>query len=806
MKVSLRWLKDYVDIDIDTKELANRLTMAGLEVDSVGPFRPSFDGVVTAKILSVKPHPQADKLSLCEVTTGDRTVPIVCGAPNVKAGQVVPLATVGAAIPSGYAIKSSRIRGELSEGMLCSEDELGIGEDNTGILVLQDNLPLGKDLVEVLDLGDTVFDIGVTPNRSDCLSIIGIAREVAALTGKKLRYPQIKFPESTEDIRSATSVQILDPEMCPRYSARLIRKVRIKPSPRWMRLRLEAVGLRSINNVVDITNFIMMELGQPLHAFDFRFLEEGRIVVRRSKEGEPFVSLDGKTRTLNAETLMICDGVKPVAIAGIMGGENSEVKDDTQTVLLESAYFNPTTIRRGGKWLGMSTDAAFRFERGIDPEGVIRALNRAAQLMSELAGGAVSKGYIDEYPRKVETAGNIPLRSERITEILGVRVTPAEIRRILRGLEMTVEKGRGGYFEVTPPTFRVDVLREIDLIEEIARIRGYEGIPATLPPIPAGTAATDERRSFTDRVRAVLTGYGYTEVINYSFTTPASADILGLSGSDDGRKFVRIANPLTEDQSVMRTGILYGLLDTVRRNVRAGCGDLKIFETGKVYIGRAEGELPLEEERIGGLITGARYDHLWHFKDLEADFYDLKGCVENILDALRVGDAEFRPRTDVPFLHPGRACSLYVKGREAGVLGEVHPDVLGRLGLPGRVIVFDLSFDVLMGAYSRKVDYREFSRFPAITRDVALLVRKDIDARRLLEILRENPEELLENADIFDVYIGEGVPGDMKSLGLRMTYRSAVRTLTDEEISQVHNRIVRNLVQATEARVRGEER
>ena len=806
MKVSLRWLKDYVDIDIDTKDLANRLTMAGLEVDSIGPFRPSFEGVVTAKILSVKPHPQADKLSLCEVTTGDRAVPIVCGAPNVKAGQVVALATVGAVIPGGYAIKSSRIRGELSEGMLCSEDELGIGEDNTGILVLPENLPLGRDLVEVLNLGDTVFDIGVTPNRADCLSIIGIAREIAALTGKKLRYPQIKFPESAEDIRSATSVQILDPEMCPRYSARLVRKVRIKPSPRWMRLRLEAVGLRSINNVVDITNFVMMELGQPLHAFDFRFLEEGRIVVRRSKEGEPFVSLDGKTRTLNAETLMICDGVKPVAIAGIMGGENSEVKDDTQTVLLESAYFNPTTIRRGGKWLGMSTDAAFRFERGIDPEGVLRALNRAAQLMSELAGGAVSRGYIDEYPRKVETARNIPLRSERVAEVLGIKATTAEIRRILRGLEMSVEKGKGGYFEVTPPTFRVDLLREIDLIEEIARIRGYDAIPATLPPIPAGTATTDARRSFMDRVRTVLTGYGYTEVINYSFTTPASADIQGLAEGDDGRKFVRIANPLTEDQAVMRTGILYGLLDTVRRNIRAGCNDLKIFELGKVFINRAEGELPMEEERIGGLITGARYDHLWHFKDLEADFYDLKGCVENILEALRIRDAEFRPRTDVPCLHPGRACGIYVKGRDAGTLGEINPDVLGRLDLPRRVTVFDLSFDVLLGAYSRKVAYREFSRFPAITRDVALLVRKDLDARRLLEILRENPEELLENADIFDVYIGEGLPGDTKSLGLRMTYRSAVRTLTDEEISQVHNRIVRHLVQATEARIRGEER
>jgi phenylalanyl-tRNA synthetase beta chain len=804
MRVSLRWLRDYVDIDIEPKDLADRLTMAGLEVDSVEPFRPSFEGVVTAKILSVKPHPQSEKLHLCEVTTGDAVLPIVCGAPNVRAGQVVPLAKVGAVIPGGFAVKSSRIRGELSEGMLCSEDELGIGEDNTGILVLPDHLPLGQDLVEALGLGDTVFDIGVTPNRSDCLSIIGIAREIAALTGGRLRYPQIQFAESSEDIRGATSVQILDPDLCPRYSARMIRKVKIKPSPRWMRLRLEAVGLRSINNVVDITNFVMMELGQPLHAFDFRFLEKGRIVVRRSKEGEPFVSLDGKTRTLNAETPMICDGVKPVAIAGIMGGENSEVKDDTETVLLESAYFNPTTIRRGGKWLGMSTDAAFRFERGIDPEGVIRALNRAAQLMAELAGGVVLKGHIDEYPRKVETAKNIPLRKDRITEVLGIRPTPTEIRRILRGLEMTVEKGKGGYFEVTPPTFRVDLLREIDLIEEIARVRGYDAIPTTLPAIPAPEKIEDARRSFEDGVRTVLTGYGYQEVINYSFTTPASADVLGLAEGDDRRKFVRIANPLTEEQSVMRTSLLYGLLDTVRRNVRAGCHDLKIFELGKIFIHRKEGELPLEEERIGGLITGARYDRLWHFKDLEADFYDLKGCVENLLEALKIRDAEFLPRMDLPYLHPGRSCGIQVRGRDAGCLGEIHPDVLGRLDLPRRVTVFDLSVDVLLGTYSRKVSYREFSRFPAITRDVALLIRKDLDARRILEILRENHEELLENVDIFDVYSGKGIPEDVKSLGLRMTYRSAVRTLTDEEISPIHSRIIGNLVQATEARIRGE--
>ena len=339
MKVSLRWLKDYVDIDIAPSALADRLTMAGLEVDAVEEYTPAFTGVVTAKILSMKPHPGADKLHLLEVTTGEQVLPIVCGAQNMKTGDVVALATVGAAIPGGYIIKSSKIRGEASEGMLCSEDELGIGPDASGIMILPADTPLGKNLVDVLELKDTVLDIGITPNRADCLSIIGIAREAAALCGRKLRYPRIAFRESSEDIRKLTSVEILDPDFCPRYTARMIKGVRIQPSPKWMRLRLEAVGLRSINNVVDVTNFVMMELGQPLHAFDFRFLEEGRIVVRRSREGEPFVSLDGKTRNLNAETLMICDGRKPVAIAGIMGGENSEVKEDTETVLLESAYF-----------------------------------------------------------------------------------------------------------------------------------------------------------------------------------------------------------------------------------------------------------------------------------------------------------------------------------------------------------------------------------------------------------------------------------------------------------------------------------
>ena len=804
MKVSLKWLRDYVDLDITPQELADRLTMAGLEVDAVEEYTPAFTGVVTARILTMRRHPDADKLHLLEVTTGGEPIPIVCGARNMKPGDVVALATVGAAIPGGYTIKSSKIRGEASEGMLCSEDELGIGPDASGLLILPPDTPLGENLIDVLDLRDTVLDIGVTPNRADCLSIVGIAREAAVLCGKKLRYPKIDFKESSEDIRSLTSVEILDPDLCPRYTARMIRGVKILPSPKWMRERLEAVGLRAINNVVDVTNFVMMELGQPLHAFDFRFLEEGRIVVRRSREGEPFVSLDGKTRTLNAETLMICDGRKPVAIAGIMGGENSEVKDDTETVLLESAYFNPSAIRRGARFLGMGTDAAFRFERGIDPEGVVRALDRAAQLIADLSGGSVCKGHIDTYPKKVPVPGPIRLRMDRVEAILGTPVKDSEATAILKGLGMSVKKeGRGG-LSVTPPTFRVDLWREIDLIEEIARIHGYDKIPVTVPAIPVPGDLHDRKREFESAVRSALNGQGFTEVLNYSFISAGSADVLGFPEGDGRRRFVRIANPLTEDQAVMRTTLLYGLLETMRRNVNAGSPNLKLFELGKIFIAAGEAELPRETDMIALLMTGSRYGENWHFQSLTADFYDVKGALENLAAALRVEGLRCEAAPDIPWLHPGRAARVYVGGREIGSFGELHPDVSGRMDLRGRAFVLEVEAAPLAGGAREAVRYREYSRFPSMVRDVAFLVGLETEAGRLIALAAEAGEELLEKVDVFDVYIGKGIPEGMKSFGLRFTYRSASKTLTDEETGQAHGRIVKKIVETTGARIRGE--
>jgi len=804
MQVSLRWLKDYVDIDLTPSEVADCLTMAGLEVDAVRDVGPSFSNVVVARILSIRPHPNADKLSLCDVTTEDETLSIVCGAMNIHVGDVVPLAKVGAVIPGGYTIKRSKIRGEVSEGMLCSEEELGIGEDTTGILILSPDLSLGADLADALDLKDTVFDIGITANRSDCLSIVGMAREIASATGKTLHLPEINIKEGSEDIQANTSVQILDPDLCPHYTARMIRNVTVGPSPRWMRLRLEAVGLRSISNIVDVTNFVMMELGQPLHAFDFRFLEEGRIVVRRSTQGERFISLDEKERILNANTLMICDGVKPVAIAGIMGGFNSEIKPDTGDILLESAYFTPSSIRRSSRDLGMSTDAAFRFERGIDPEGVLKALDRAAQLIAQLSGGTICKGRIDEHPRQVETVKEILLRCRKVNSLLGTNIGAMDMAEILKslGMEVTGKEGAEEYL-VKPPSFRVDIAREIDLVEEIARIHGYSKIPVTLAVGRMAPIQCDRKRVLEARMRHFLTGAGFSEVITYSFVSPNVADILVLDTEDERRKGVWIKNPLTEDQSVMRTTLIYSLLKVAQENANAGDYNLRIFEFGKIFIkNNNAGQLPAEKKRLACLMTGMRDNELWSCGEPMVDFYDLKGCIEDLSDSLKLSEIKFRSDELQTFLHPGRACGIFLGEESVGYMGEVHPDVLSFMDLKNRALVLEMDMDVLSEQFSDGVNYKEFSRYPESSRDVAFVIKKDVEAGAVLDIALASGEDLLEKVCVFDVYAGTGVPEGKKSLGLRFTYRSNSATLTDDTVNQVHSKIVQRIIDQTGAQVR----
>ena len=708
MLFSMKWLKDYVDIELTPVELAGCLTMAGLEVDAI--------------------------------------------------------------------------------------HERGASDLN-----------LGCDLEDALDLKDTVFDIGITPNRADCLSVVGVAREIAALTGRKLRYPRITFAEEGEDVHRVTSVAILDPDLCPRYSARVIKNVRIEPSPLWIRTRLEAVGMRAINNIVDVTNFVMVEMGQPLHAFDYHLLAEGRIVVRRSRPKEVFTSLDGKERNLPADTALICDGAKPVAIGGIMGGANSEIREDTSIVFLESAYFNPSSIRRSARTLEMGTESSFRFERGVDHMGVIRALNRAAQLIADVSGGQICNGHIDQYPKRIETA-TIPLRPKRVKQVLGTDIDSAEMISILESLEMIVNKAGGdeGLYQVTPPTFRVDMTREIDLIEEIARLYGYDRIPVRLPHVCLMPVTKEPKNILEDRIRGVLVGHGYSEVINYSFISRESVDLLALRKDDKRRQLVRIKNPLTEDQSVMRTTLVYSLLKTCEKNTRDGCFDLKIFEIGRVFFHKKEGELPVEKNYFGCLLTGLRHDDFWH-SELHADFYDLKGCIENLFADLKITDVKFSSDNPETFLHPGKTCSIYAGGQFIGFVGEVHPDVLATLDLKNRVMVCELELDTLLAKFSHRVLYKEVSRFPPSSRDVAFLVRETVEADEMINFALETGEELLEKVCIFDIYTGQYIPKGIKSLGLRFSYRSSNRTLTDDEVSEVHGRIVKRMVALSGAKIRGEE-
>lgn len=802
MLVSLKWLKDYVDLELTAVQLADKLTMAGLEVDEIKTIAPAFSGVVVAKILSVRPHPNADKLSLCDVTDGAATYPIVCGAKNIKAGDIVPLAKVGAIIPGGYAIKSTKLRGQQSDGMLCSETELEIGDDASGIMQLPQDFTPGMPLEEALNLGDTVLDVSITPNRADCLSMIGMAREVAALTGKTLRTPDIQVKESGDDFSALSSVTILDPDLCPRYSARMIKDVKIVPSPVWMKTRLEAAGLRAINNVVDVTNFVMLEMGQPLHAFDFRFLEEGRIVVRKSKAGEEFVSLDGKSRILPDNTLLICDGKKPVAIGGIMGGLNSEVKDDTGIVFLESAYFNPSSIRRSSRRLAMPTDAAFRFERGIDPEGVIRALNRAAQLIAETSGGSICKNYIDQYPNKIPAVENIPLRPSRIRQVVGTTIEARDVEPILKSIGMTLKKDGEDKYLVTPPTFRVDITREIDLIEEVVRLYGYDRVPVSLPAVSVTEMDVIPRLALEERLCRLFIGSGFSEIINYSFTTPALADCLGLPQQDERRSFVVIKNPLTEDQSVMRTTLAYGLLETLKKNINNASLNLKIFEIGRAFIKRiSDSELPEEKNILAGLISGKISDDLWGAK-VNVDFYDLKGALENVFHDLKLMECKYVAETTEAFLHPGQACGIYINDQRIGYLGQIHPDVMNRMDTKSVAYIFEINIDILDTLSTAGVRYKDISRFPAVTRDVAFVVNADMEADKMLEIVAGQHEDLLENVGIFDIYSGKGLDEGTKSLGLRFSYRASDRTLTDAEINSLHDKIVQNTVQLTGAKIR----
>ena len=792
MKVSLNWLREYVDIQMSVKDLAHLLTMAGLEVGEVTSKGEGLEKIVVAQIDSIRKHPNADRLSLVEVRTDREKYSIVCGGTNIREGQRVPLALVDAKLPNGVEIKRSKIRGITSEGMLCSEIELGLGQDATGIMILPADSPLGKELAEVLGLKDAVLDLSVTPNRPDWLCVIGVAREIAALTHQKVKYPFPSLSDRREEIQQRTSVTILDPDLCPRYVARMIEGVKIGPSPQWMRDRLEKVGVRPINNVVDVTNYVMMECGQPLHAFDFELLEGGRIVVRRAQEGEAFVTLDGVKRIMSSQDLMICDGKKPVAIAGVMGGLNSEIKEETTTVFLESAYFDPMANRRTSKRLGLETEAAYRFGRGIDYDGCLLAANRATQLIQELSGGRILEGAIDAYPVRLEPKP-IPLRVSKVNQVLGTEIPCQKMRSYLEGLEMKVEEEKGDRWIVTPPSFRGDLEREIDLIEEIARMDGYENIPTTLPSSSSFPVGKNRDFLMEKKAKEVLIHHGFHEVITYVFVSPNCYDLIGITPDDPRRKALPILNPLTEDFSVMRTTLIPGLLETARYNLSRKNSNLKIFELRRVFLFEEGSELPREMRHLSGLAMGFVEEPHWASQPRLIDFHDIKGCIEALLEAFQIEGVSFERAEEVPYLHPGRSAKL-MKGEEfLGVLGEVHPEILGRYDIPDKACLFEMNFEPFLQLVKEEKRFQSLPRFPAVYRDLSLVVDASLETGKLAEAIWVSQEPYIDEVTLFDVYQKAPIPEGKKGVSYRIRYRATDRTLTDEEVNQYHDRVTARL-------------
>jgi phenylalanyl-tRNA synthetase beta chain len=801
MLVSLKWLRTYVRCDAPAEEIASRLTMAGLEVEALSGRGLGLGRVVVGRILGISSHPGAANLRICDVEGGDRTYRVVCGAPNVALGQTAPLALEGARLADGTEISAAEVRGVVSEGVLCSEAELGLGGDAGGVMILPAGLSPGIPLVEALDLADQILDVSVTPNRGDCLSVSGIAREVSALFGAPWTPPEISIQEPGPPVESLASVTIQDPELCPRYAARVVRGVRIGPSPLWLRQRLEAHGIRAINCIVDVTNYVMLEQGQPLHAFDYDRLEGHRIVVRRARPGESFTTLDGQRHTLRGDMLLICDAGRGVALAGIMGGLNSEITAETTNVLIESAYFQPIGIRRTAKALGLGSESSYRFERGVDPEGLIRALDRAAQLMAEFGKGELARGRLDVYPTPIRRR-SIRLRVSKCVRFLGLALSQTEIGRLLASIHLPVRAIDNDSLEVVPPPFRSDLGREVDLMEEVARLAGFDRIPSTLPCARVTAAKPERTQSFRELAKEGLVGLGFSETISFSFISRQASERLGILPDDRRFRHLPIRNPLTEEQAVLRTSLIPGMLETAARNQRQRKVNLRLFELSKVFFPRGGEDLPEERFNLCGLLSGTRRPASWNDPSGPVDFFDLKGVAEALLSRVGAPESRWSRTSAVPFLQPETAAEIHVADAKVGVLGEVRAEVLEAFEVKGPAFILDLDFDLLQENATDRRTFRPLPRFPEVNRDLAIVVSEDLLAQRVLDFLAEHRPEYAESVVLFDCYRGSQVGAGRKSLAFRITYRSPERSLTDEEVNEIHARVTGKVLAAFEATLR----
>jgi len=806
MKISLNWLKEFVDFDFTAEELAHQLTMRGLEVESIEHLGDKYKNFVIGEVLEVGKHPNANKLSVCKVDVGNDFLKIVCGAPNVAPQQKVVVGLVGAVVPRNqhdpngkpFVLSHVKIRGEDSFGMICSAYELDLGDDANGILVLENSIHVGTPFATHLGLTDTVFEIGVTPNRPDCLSHIGVAREVTSLVGKKLKLLSIKISEAKQKANDVATIEIKNAELCPRYSSRVLFNVNVTESPKWLKERLTAVGIRPINNIVDVTNFVLLETGQPLHAFDYDKLAQHKIVVKNAIEGETFTTLDGKERKLKSETLMICDGEKNVAIAGVMGGMNSEISATTKNVLIESAYFNARSVRRTSKYLGLSTDASQRFERGTNPNITEYAANRAAKLMNEIAGGEILSGSIDVYPKQI-LPKEIVLRVERTNNVLGTSLTKPQIKNYLTSIGIEVKKVDDDLLCIVP-TFRPDISEEIDLIEEVARVFGYDNIETKTR---ANIQFSDSAPSIDiiDETRDYFVGSGWNEIVANSMQEKLFAQL-------SSENIVEMLNPISKEMATLRTSLLPGMLNIIRHNIFHGTKSLRLFEFGKTYFRNSSyANTPvknfLEEEHLLIAISGNANQMNWDTKERLVDVFDIKGGVESLFTKLNIGNIDLVPlSTQNNFLEEASAISFGEK--HIATMGKIRSEMLKKFDIEQNVFVADISVGALREIKKRERKFIPLPKFPSVQRDFAFIVNEAQEVGEMLSALKTFGGEICRSVNIFDIYQGKGLSNGKKSYAFSLEFRSDDTTLTDEVVEKISRSIVSEMQKKFNAELRAQ--
>ena len=787
MKLPLSWLKDYMNIDgIENAEYMHKMTMSGSIVEGIENAAAEIKNVVTGKILKIEKHPDADKLVVCMVDVGeDAPIQIVTGAPNVFEGAVIPVAKHKSTLPGGVKITKGKLRGVESFGMMCSTDELGISEERaTGILILPEDTPIGEDIAEVLHLNENVAEFEITSNRPDCMSIIGLARETAATFNRPISIKKPEVTENSENVTDYASVEIRNPELCSRYVGRVVKNVKIAPSPEWMQRRLKSCGIRAINNVVDITNYIMLEYGQPMHAYDLDHVEGKKIIVRCAEDGEQLETLDDQPRTLASSMIVISDEKRAIGVAGVMGGANSEVCDDTTTILFESANFNAAAVRRGAKGLGMRTDASALFEKGLDSENCLPAINRACELMTELGAGEVVGGVIDEYPvKKPQTV--LDFEPEKMNAFLGMDISEGEMKEMLSRLEFEVKDGK-----VYVPTFRADIEGMADIAEEVARIYGYDRIPTTMMKGEMVAGGKTPRQKLEDTVRENLAASGLYEIITYSFIDPKENAMAGIPEGDERYNFVRITNPLGEENSVMRTDMTSSVLKTLRTNHARRNSQAAVFEIGTIFTPVEGRELPDETKQIALGMYG------------EYDFYAIKGILESLFEAVGIYGCEFKACGDNPTYHGGRCARIYKKDKYLGIIGQIHPAVCANFKLDTEVYAAVIDFEALAELADMSRHYVPLPKFPAVTRDIAVTVDKTVEVGQIVKIIEAQGSDIIEDCKLFDIYEGVQVGRDKKSVAYSITFRSAEKTLTDEDVNPVIDRILKQLEEKLGAQLR----